>query len=64
VLDLSEYRVAADRPTIHPVVVLVCDVCAQHAGQGDVRWWDDGYSPSIPELAAEAEKHERRGHTT
>lgn len=62
--SLANYRVSADEPSADaPIVALVCDVCSQTSGRGDVRWWDRGYSPSLSELAAEAEHHERKGHT-
>lgn len=62
---LSSYRVTADEPSADaPIVALACEICGQHGGPSDVRWWDRGYSPSIPELIAEAEQHEKKGHTT
>lgn len=62
--DLSAYRVAADEPSVDaPIVALVCSICSQASGRGDIRWWDHDYSPSIPELIAEAEQHEKKGHT-
>jgi hypothetical protein len=64
VIDLNGYRVTADEPsTDAPIVALTCDVCSQTVGRGDVRWWDRGYNPSIPELVSEAERHESKGHT-
>jgi hypothetical protein len=64
VIDLGDYRVDADQPSDgSAIVVLRCDICGQSAGRGDVRWWDPDYSPSMPELVAEAEAHERKGHT-
>ncbi len=64
-IDLNHYRVTADEPsTDAPIVALVCSICSQTSGRGDVRWWEHDYSPSIPELVAEAEAHERKGHTT
>lgn len=63
--DLANYRVSADEPSADaPIVALVCDVCSQTSGRGDVRWWDRDYNPSLPELVAEAEQHERKGHTS
>lgn len=64
-IDLNDYRVTADEPSADaPIVALVCGICSQTAGPGDVRWWERGHSPSIPELVAEAEQHEMRGHTS
>lgn len=63
--DLQNYRVDTDNPSDgSTIVVLTCDVCSQTAGRGDVRWWDYDYSPSIPELVAEAEVHEKKGHAS
>jgi hypothetical protein len=65
VTDLNGYRVSADQPSADgPIVALVCETCGQHGGPSDIRWWDRDYSPSIPELIAEAEQHETKGHTT
>lgn len=61
--DLSAYRVSADEPSSdHPIVALTCDVCGQHGGPSDVRWWERDYTPSIADLVAEAERHEKNGH--
>ena len=63
-IDLSNYRVTADEPSADaPIVALTCSTCSQTAGRGDVHWWERGYSPSIPELVAEVEAHERKGHS-
>ncbi|MFD9069170.1 hypothetical protein [Streptomyces lasiicapitis] len=62
---LAGYRVTADEPSADaPVVALICDICSQTSGSGDVRWWGRDYSPSIPELIADAEQHEEKGHAT
>ena len=62
--SLSDYRVTADEPSADaPVVALVCDICGQRGKPSDVRWYESGYSPSIPELVADAELHEKKGHT-
>jgi hypothetical protein len=63
VTNLANYRVAADEPSADaPIVALVCEICSQSSGRGDVRWWGQGYSPSVPDLIAEAERHEEKGH--
>lgn len=64
-IDLGNYRVDADEPSDgHAIVVLCCDICGQTTGRGDIRWWEHrDYSPSITELVAEAEAHEKKGHT-
>jgi hypothetical protein len=63
VIDLRNYRVAADEPSADaPIVALVCEACSQTAGRGDVRWWDRDYRPSIVELVAEAQQHEKHAH--
>lgn len=63
-IDLNDYRVTADEPSADaPIVVLICGRCSQTAGRGDIRWYDRGYSPSIPEIVADAEQHEKKGHT-
>ena len=62
-IDLSDYRVSADEPsTDAPIVALMCDVCGQHGKPPDVRWYDRDYTPSLADLIAEAEAHERKGH--
>ncbi|WP_369211316.1 hypothetical protein [Streptomyces flavofungini] len=61
--DLGKYRVACDEPsTDAPITALVCEICGQHGGSSDVRWWPKDYQPTIPELIAEAERHESKGH--
>jgi hypothetical protein len=63
--DLATYRVTGDGSTgADPITVLTCDTCSHgYRGQGDVRWWEDGDSPSIADLIAEAQRHETAGHT-
>lgn len=62
-IDLNNYRVAADEPSADaPIVALVCEACSQSSGRGDVRWWDRDYRPSIVELVAEAQQHEKQVH--
>lgn len=62
--NLADYRVTADEPSADaPIVALVCEVCGQHGRPSDVRWYGPGYSPIIPELIADAEQHEKKGHT-
>jgi hypothetical protein len=62
-MTLADYRVTADEPSADkPIVALTCDTCAQHGRPGDIRWWERGQSPSIPDLIAEAERHEKHGH--
>ena len=64
-IDLNDYRVTADEPSSYaPIVVLICGRCSQTAGRGDVRWYEPDYLPSIPELVADAEQHEKKGHRT
>ncbi len=48
-----------------PITVLTCDTCSHgYRGQGDVRWWENGDSPSLVDLIAEAQRHETAGHHT
>ena len=62
-IDLNDYRVTADEPSAdEPIVALVCAICGQRGRPSDVRWYEPGYSPSIPELVADAELHEKKGH--
>lgn len=62
-IDLNNYHVTADEPSADaPVVALICAVCSQTSGRGDVRWYEPGYSPTIPQLVADAEQHEKKGH--
>lgn len=61
--DLSSYRVSAGEPSVDaPIVALMCDFCGQHGKPSDVRWYERDYAPSIADLIAEAEAHEKRGH--
>jgi len=61
VSDLADYRISADEPSADaPIVALTCDHCSQTTGRSDVRWWPKDYSPSLPELIAEAERHQRQ----
>jgi hypothetical protein len=63
VIDLNDYRVSADEPSADaPIVALVCGICSQHGKPSDVRWYEPGYSPTIPQLVADAEQHETNGH--
>jgi hypothetical protein len=63
VIDLNLYRVTADEPSADaPIVALVCGICGQRGKPSDVRWYEPGYSPTIPELVADAEQHETKGH--
>lgn len=62
-LSLDDYRVAADQPSPDgTIVVLTCDICGQRGNRGDVRWYEDGSVPSLANLIADAEQHERQGH--
>jgi hypothetical protein len=64
VIDLNNYCVTADEPSADaPIVALICEICGQHGKSSDVRWYEPGYSPSIPQLVADAEQHETKGHT-
>lgn len=63
-IDLNNYRVTADEPSADaPIVALICEICAQRPGRGDVRWYEPGHSPTVPQLVADAEQHETKGHT-
>lgn len=62
-IDLNNYRVTADEPSADaPIVALVCGICGQRGKPSDVRWYEPGYSPTIPQLVADAEQHETKGH--
>jgi hypothetical protein len=57
----SRYRVEADKPSENgAIIVLTCEICGQHGDRGDIRWYEDGISPSLSDLLSDAEQHERK----